>query len=60
MQWLQMSSALMLLAALVPPRIDILRPHARRIALAALAIYVTFATAIVILRIVVGPGLFMD
>lgn len=60
MRWLQMSGALMLLAALLPPRIGVLRPHARRIGLAALLIYVTFAAIVVIVRIVMGPEAFME
>ncbi len=59
MQWLQMSGALMLLAALVPSRIGVLRPYARRIGLVALAIYLSVAAGVVVVRVVVGPGPFM-
>ena len=60
MRWLQISGVLMLLAALLPPRIAVLRPHARRIGLGALVIYFTFAAIVVIVRIVMGPEAFMD
>jgi hypothetical protein len=59
-RWVQASTALLMLAAWVPPRIGVLRPHARRIALVGLAIYVVFAVAVVTLRIVAGPGPFME
>jgi hypothetical protein len=59
MRWLQMSGALMLLAALLPPRIGVLQPHARRIGVAALVIYLTFAAIVVIARVVLGPEAFM-
>lgn len=46
----------MMLATLLPPRIKVVRPYARRIALAALVLYCTFAACIVIVRVVLGPA----
>jgi hypothetical protein len=57
---MQAATALMMLAAWVPPRIAVLRPHARRIGLVAFALYAAAAIAMVTARIVLGPEPFME
>jgi hypothetical protein len=57
---LQVMGAITLLAYLLPPRLAVLRPHARRIGMIALILYLTVGLAIVVIRIVAGPEPFMD
>jgi hypothetical protein len=58
-QMLQISGALTMVAALLPPRVPALRPYARRIGLVAVGLYVAFAVVVIIARIVLGPEPFM-
>ena len=57
---LQVLGPVTLLVMMGAPRIGLLRPYARRMTLAMAAIYIALGVGIVIVRIVAGPGPFMD
>ncbi len=48
-----------MIAALLPPRVAVLRPHARRIGLTALVLYALFAAIVIGWRTIAGPEPFM-
>jgi hypothetical protein len=57
---LQVLGPVTLLVWMAAPRIGVLRPYARRMGIAMAVIYITLGIGIVLVRIVVGPGPFMD
>jgi len=57
---LQVLGPVALLVMMGSPRIGVLRPYARRLTLAIMVIYIALGIGIVTVRIVVGPGPFID
>lgn len=57
---LQAGGAVMLLAALLLPRVARLRAHTRPIVLGLLGLYLLAAAALVLWRILAGPDPFME